>query len=86
MCEGPTFGSMGGVVFLKKPLIFVLKMPRSDALKVQCFSSIFKKNHVNEALVKERHGFLLILLENHDFNTFSYGSHGFGAHEGSLCQ
>ena len=35
---------------------------------------------IKEALVKERHGFDMILLENHDFIDFTYGSHGFGAH------
>ena len=33
---------------------------------------------IKEALVKERYGFDMILLENHDFIDFLYGSHGFG--------
>ena len=36
--------------------------------------------HIKEALVKERYGFFMISVENHDFIDFSHGSHGFGAH------
>ena len=35
---------------------------------------------IKQALVNERHCFLLIFFQNHDFLAFSYGSHGFGAH------